>query len=505
MTEAMENRFNLVDEAWIPVVDIGRVSLRQIFSTPTYTDIGGTPIEKIALFKLLLSIAQAANTPEDETAWKAMDDAGLASRCLGYLDKWHSKFYLYGDNPFLQMPAIATAIDAVERNKSADKKTISYGKVMPEVATANTTLLSQIQVYRPIDDAAKAVLLVCLMSFALGSKSWHNKVTLTPGYVKKLTSKPGPAVSRGGLLHNFCQCASLQRTLWLNLWTRKDINKSMMFDGGIGRPPWEQMPAGEDCDVAKSLKASLQGRLVPLSRFCLLRESNFYYSGGVIYPDYDAGVIDTTAAIDRSGGNKMLWVNPEKRPWRELTALLSFISNAQTSGYECPQLRMSLERARSVESRFTIWSGGIKVRSNAGEQYLSGRDDFVVSVVALDSAALGAMWFSQLEQELGALNGMGKDLSFGVKKFFADSSMGQKLAGRATQFFWQLCERDFQQLVDNCGTDADSQQARDEHRKRFARYVHQAYDHVCPKDTARQIDAWAECRPNMSKYLTSQE
>lgn len=45
----MDNRFNLIDEPWIPIADCGRVSLGQLFA-----------------------IAQAAATPDDETGWQAM-------------------------------------------------------------------------------------------------------------------------------------------------------------------------------------------------------------------------------------------------------------------------------------------------------------------------------------------------------------------------------------------------------------------------------------------------
>ena len=40
----MENRFNLVDEPWIPVADVGRVSLRQVFANPSYRSLGGNPV-----------------------------------------------------------------------------------------------------------------------------------------------------------------------------------------------------------------------------------------------------------------------------------------------------------------------------------------------------------------------------------------------------------------------------------------------------------------------------
>jgi len=38
----MENRFNLIEEPWIPVVDHGRVSLREIFTHPEYRSLGET-------------------------------------------------------------------------------------------------------------------------------------------------------------------------------------------------------------------------------------------------------------------------------------------------------------------------------------------------------------------------------------------------------------------------------------------------------------------------------
>lgn len=56
----MENRFNLIDEPWIAVVDVGLVSLTDIFSQPELRALNGNPVQKIALTKLLLAIAQSA-------------------------------------------------------------------------------------------------------------------------------------------------------------------------------------------------------------------------------------------------------------------------------------------------------------------------------------------------------------------------------------------------------------------------------------------------------------
>jgi CRISPR system Cascade subunit CasA len=153
-----ENSFNLIDEPWIPIVDVGLVSLSQIFSHPEYRALGGNPVQKIALTKLLLVIAQAAGTPEDDEDWAALGAEGLAHKCLEYLDRWHDRFYLYGEQPFLQMPAIKSA--AVQ----------NFGAVLAEVSTGNTTVLTQSQVEKNLSDADKSLLIVQLMGFGLGGK-----------------------------------------------------------------------------------------------------------------------------------------------------------------------------------------------------------------------------------------------------------------------------------------------------------------------------------------------
>lgn len=493
----MENRFNLVDEAWMPVADEGRVSLRQLFSNESYRALGGNPVQKVAVMKLLLAIAQAASTPRDEDEWRNLGMNGLAQACLKYLDKWHDRFWLYGENPFLQMPAIVAA------------KEQSFGAVLPDISTGNTTVLNESQIEKDLSNADRAMLLLSLMGFALSGKKTDNSVILTPGYVgkkndkgKPSTSKPGPAVAHMGLLHTHLIADTLQETLFLNLLSHQQINGTNHFPEGLGRPPWERMPEGEACSIAQQHKLTLMGRLIPLSRFCLLSETGLHYSEGLLHLGYKEGFSDPTVAINYSGKEpKALWVDPEKRPWRELTALLGFFGNEQNQGFQCWQLNVSLDRARSTCKRFGVWSGGLRVSSNAGEQYVSGSDDFVESLLWLHSDVLGEIWFNRLNIEMSALEQNAKMLYGRVLGFFKEQKVdGTKLAAQATQNFWQLCERDFQSLIDGC----EQKDVRNRLRRRFADYVNQAFDRYCPKETSRQLDAWAKNRPNLSKYLTQE-
>lgn len=489
-----ENRFNLIDEPWIPVVDVGRVSLRQLFSQPDYRALGGNPVQKIALTKLLLAIAQSACTPADDREWADMQPSGLAVKCLAHLDQWHARFFLYGDKPFLQMPAIKAA--AIQ----------PFGAVLPEVSTGNTTVLTQGQIERTMTDADKALLVVQLMGFGLGGKKTDNSVVLTPGYQGKFndngrpsTAKPGVSLGFLGFLHNFLQGDSLWEALWLNLLTEEQVSRLNVYPQGIGTAPWEQMPVGEDCTRAKELTFSLIGRLLPLSRFCLLAEGGVHYSEGVSHPGYKEGMVDPSVSVDFSGtAPKAIWVDPEKRPWRVLTALLSFLSQNSSSKFDCQQLRLCMLRAMRCVHVMGVWSGGLRVSSNAGEQYVAGSDDFVESVIQLNSAILGELWFANLQLEMDELEKLSKMVYGASFAYFKNQNMENKgQAAQASNLFWQLCERRFQDLVDACGSVEQVQALRPD----FARFVNKAYNTYCPRDTARQLDAWAKNRPNLGKYL----
>lgn len=489
------NRFNLIDEPWIPIVDVGQVSLGQLFSSNAdYRALGGNPVQKIALTKLLLAIAQAACTPEDDNDWVALGAYGLAQKCLAYLEKWHENFYLYGEKPFLQIPAIKAA---AEQN---------FGAVLVEVSTGNTTVLTQSQVEKSLSDADKSLLIVQLMGFGLGGKKTDNSVVLTPGYQGKFndkgkpsTGKPSASIGFLGFLHNFLQGESLQETMWVNLFTRQQISELKIYPQGMGVAPWEKMPEGESCAIAEALKSSLMGRLVPLSRFCLLADNGLHYSEGIAHSGYKEGVVDPSVSVDSFAKDpKAIWTDPEKRPWRLLTALLSFFSNVSNKRFDCYQLRLNMERAKQQMPSIGIWSGGLSVSNNAGEQFFSGSDDFVESVIHLESGVLGKLWFANLQLEMDELDKLSKTVYSATLNYFKNQNMESKeQAAQASNLFWQLCEHRFQDLLGACN-DAELACAM---RPVFARFAYKSYDSYCSKDTARQLDSWAKNRPNLIYYL----
>jgi CRISPR system Cascade subunit CasA len=493
MAEKVSNRFNLVDEKWIPIANHGLASLADVFSQPSYAALGGNPIQKIALTKLLLAIAQAAYTPADDEDWKRVGAKGMAMKSLAYLEEKKDCFWLYGGKPFLQMPAIAKAAKQ------------SFGAATVSVATGNTTVLLQSQIEQNLTDAEKALLIVELGNFALGGKKTDNSIVLSPGYTgksnekgKPSTGKPGPALGFMGFLHNFLVGSTILESLWLNLLTEEQIISTPHLTNGIGIAPWEEMPQGEDCAKARELKTTYLGRLVPLSRFALLADDGLHYSEGIFYPGYAQGGFDLSTGVDFSATKaRALWVDTEKRPWRQLTSLLAFLANEKKGSFDCYQLRFGLSRARTALDKVGIWSGGLRVSNNAGEQYASGADDFVESEFFLETAELGEPWFFQLKAEMAVIEALAKNVYSCTMGFYKQQlAEGKGQATQSSNLFWQLAEHHFQELINACGTDTAESL-----RPIYAQIALKAYDTYCPKDTARQLDAWAASRPQLGKYF----
>jgi len=517
MNTIPERRFNLVDEAWIPVSGKGLVSLRSIYSDSTLRALGGNPIQKIALTKLLLAIAQAAYTPKDDDDWLQLGANGMAEKSLTYLEDNKDYFWLYGENPFLQMPILKKmVINRMESELQVAQKGAKTQEVIdrslpttigpvfiPDLPSENNTVLTQSQLYSIDSDAEKAVFLVTLMNFALGGKRVAKGL---PAFSqacasKTVSAKAGPSIgNHWGYLHSFLQSEQLVGSIWLNLLTFENINSNSYWTHGLGSPPWEIMPKGEICQTAIALKGSYMGCLVGLCRFVLFEGSGIYYLEGIQYPSHKNGWREPSISVlEETSGAKILWTDPNKRPWRSLTSLLSFLSSTSSQGFDCQQIRIGLSRVRrSNVKKIGLWSGGLKVRANSGDQSAKEDDDFVESEFVLETSCLGEQWFLQLELEMSIIEKLANIVySCTLGYFKAQLAEGKDQAAHAKNIFWQLAEHHFQKLINSCGNNTSKDM-----RLKFANEALRAYDAYCPKETARQIDAWATCRPNLSKFLS---
>jgi CRISPR system Cascade subunit CasA len=107
------SRFNLIDEAWIPVrklngerVDLGiRDTLLQTKDIAVIED--ASPLVVASLHRFLLAVLyRALEGPTDVDQAKAWFNSGLpAERISDYLEQWRSRFWLFDEKyPFFQIP-----------------------------------------------------------------------------------------------------------------------------------------------------------------------------------------------------------------------------------------------------------------------------------------------------------------------------------------------------------------------------------------------------------------
>ena len=428
----MENRFNLIDEGWIPVENKGLKSLRDVFTDITCKKIYCRPLDKIALMKLLLAIGQSAFTPKDDEEWLNLGIDGFIKKISDYLSHHHDKFYLYGEEPFLQYNDL--------NNLSQTKK--SYGDFIPNVATGNTTIVTHWQEERNMTDSEKARLLIRLMSLSFGGKKVDNSFSLNSSYKGK----------------------------------------------------WVKMPKCEDDEIAEKLKNTLMGRLIPLSRFCYLSDNFIKITEGIAHLNYKDGICDPSICVVNDEKEiKAIWASPDKNPWRDLESLLSFINTTSNSKCVCNQLRLAIERIKKLDTSFSIWSGGVKLTSNSGEQYLSGSDDEVESEVTLPASSVQSeLWFNSFCDMFNKLNRMAGKLKKSVKIYLENfKNKNEELPKRAEMDFWQYVDMFSQQIVESCSNNEDEVENL---RKKFFVFSMGVFDKYCPCNTPRQIEAWVKCK-----------
>ena len=116
---------NLVTDNWMPVVTEKSskelVCLEESFlHGQQIRDLAVTPPQRIALMRLLICITQAAlDGPEDEEDWFYCKP-DIPQKASDYLDKWKSKFELYGNDAFMQISELTCneggekALDALD-------------------------------------------------------------------------------------------------------------------------------------------------------------------------------------------------------------------------------------------------------------------------------------------------------------------------------------------------------------------------------------------------------
>ena len=513
----MTNRFNLADEPFIPVSGNKRFSLKEVFSVTEPCELALNPWYFIPVMRLLLCIGQAAVPLKTERDWQNLSFDAFRQAVLAYLDEHHDAFYLYGDKPFLQIRALENAPDPQPLNAFS-----------PVCAYGNNTVLRSPSLGEIPDDAAKALLIIAITTHSMAGKRIDNSLILSRGYTGKLNAKGKPAsgsvspfLGAYGLLHCFYLGHSVAQSVWLNLVSEEMLAKPGHGFTEMGRPCWELDLSGEDCPDARDMKETYLGRLVPMVRFCLLKEDDLIVCTDGIAHHGLGDHFHELSMICREGkkGLEALKVNPARKPWRDLDAFLSFVrSTAQSNAgqYACEQLTFCYSHAKAA-GFLNLWCGGIAVKYQTGEQKISGNLDMLSSVFSLAEGSLifnlepCMVHFMELREKLELLS---KRLFACSKAYFDDlfpkkdgavSRQSKNIppaVSKGTELFWQrldLLSEDILRLCFEPGTNPEAQE--EKLLKAVNAVLYRTYDEICPSSTARSLLVNQKHRPAGLKSL----
>lgn len=491
-----KENINLLDFPWIPLAARSKpVSLLELWENTTPALLAGNAVEKIVLLRFLLCLAHAANPIRNGMEWKLLTTEDMASRVRHYLLGHRDCFYLYGKRPFLQVPELA---------KINDSAPLSLGSLQVNVAEGNKVVLTQWNHYRPPSEAEKILLLLRSACFACGGKKFRKDLVLSHG-VEKRSGRMGTLLGFKGYLHTYMWGDTLLDTIRLNLLTEEDVMSWRAFKG-MGRPFWEEMPKGENDARAQEYRKSYQGQLFPLDKFLLLQGEGILATDGIAYPSHKEEndlLIDPALTIrEEKKERRTLWTDTTNRPWRSLPSILAFLhadkdqnSPPYFASYGLPRVRENT----NGNAQACLWVGGVSVSSNSGEQYLSGRNDYVESMISLPIANLNSSGYDTFKKFMEEVESQAQTVYSCVRGYFGEfkDDRGPEFAATAKSSFLEKMETRLERIVALAfDSPAPPDEAKEQNEKSlWKEFRNQVYDSFCPHSTPRQLTAWVEHNP----------
>jgi len=381
--ERTMSEFNLIDEPWIPCIDLKGLQvdygvLNTVLKAHELCEIcDDSPLVTVAIHRLLLAVLyRGLNGPTDFAAWKrlyakcAFDDQMIRK----YLDMWRPRFdILSGSRPFFQMERFET------------KKPVSVNRLATECASGNNATLfdhcgdDEEVAWLPAQAAKR---LIACQSFALGfGRSGNAKIN---GVDEALPYSADAIALRG--MNIWLQGKSLFETLMINLVPIEDSSL----------PPWELEDSNEYRDrlqgearIAVSAKGVVD-RLTWQSRLVRLIPkgstiSKMYFTQGRS-ADKSAGDPMKVYRTSTEEGISALPLSSGKAAWRDAHSILMIPSPG--SNERRPECFNLVARARSgavmdISNNFIAHIVGLASAPNKAGKFLLWRHERMPVPVSL--------------------------------------------------------------------------------------------------------------------------
>ncbi len=485
---------NLVNDPWIPVVfQNGRssiVSLNDAFALgPQIRDLNALPHERVAIMRLLVCVTQAAlNGPDTYMDWQKCRDQ-IASVSSKYLQKFGSKFELFGEGErFLQLQGLS-----LDESKTKNKSKKAGGdevvsakaetsKLDLSLASGNNHTLFDNAATAPYREISKERLALTLLSFQCFAPGSLIGVGLWNGQQLKGSSIHAPC--SGSIIHAIIREENLIGTIHSNLITKHD-SQSVHGNEKWGVPIWEAMPRSEDDEaLIKNATETYLGRLVPISRAIrLLDQRSMIIANGLAYRPYPAFREATISTqVRKLKGKEQLAVvmmSPRKAIWRELHSIV-IKNKGELAG---PLSWGKFSGNQDVD----LWTGALCCNK-------SKIIDSIESNFSVPSAMFGEIGGKIYEE--GVLYAVQRDFNLGIAiRTYAETlriepKTIKRMMEAASLRFWTAVEDGVKILLDQVVTFSKI----DSWSEFVRRHIEDAYEVSCPRSTSRQIEAFSRGR-----------
>ncbi len=496
-----ENSYNLIDEAWIPVLmkdgSNWAVSLGDIFKDKdgAIVDLALNPCERVAVFRLLLCIAQAALEIESEREWFAAKET-IGPISSNYLEEWRDRFFLFGHHAFLQVDCLVGGGTIPDTSRLILQSAHHFGSPLfsHEIDTQSDI---------PLSPAALAISLLTYLDYSASGGTptciWNGRPTQQVG------AAASPCRSQSKLF-TFLLGPTLLETIWMNLLTTRQIS-SLKVDKG--RPCWEfffdECNSVEDgaqhwlgpVDKVSRLvkKPTLLGVLVPLSRFIKLKynDRKCLICEGFSYPSWRDPYATYYGRQEKKDVEVIvpLRVNMNRMPWRDLASILEL--GTDKGGAVVLDHLATLSSRLDADRTFSIWTGGMCSEADQDKNMVVGEWRFTRRMSALRKQDLldyqAAIKIAETQCNHLILAAISYSESMKMSKVKKDKKEIYRPSDISESAYWDiLAQPENQKIVQN----VESETYMDDWKEATRKAAEEAYRRACPAVTARQMEAFAQ-------------
>jgi CRISPR system Cascade subunit CasA len=458
--------FNLIENPWIPVrlAEGGRhalLGLDEIFrKADAIEDLDCAPHERIALMRLLVCITHAAlGAPESPEEWQGFGSE-IATKVPAYLNRAEIKphFNLLGDGPrFLQVPL----------KETKQKPLLEFLEF--KFANGPVFLDHDVGIPKQVPPHKLALNFLCFQNFFIGGGMGSAKNGGVEGN--------GPSLK---FLHTYLIGSNLLETIVLNCLLKEHAPE-------LGTPAW-------DSSIQASPSEFLR-RMAPMPCHVWLRETDLWITQGTEY-HLEEGSGENRRLIhrdpyatleERKDKVGLLRADVSKSLWRDVHLFLEIRQIIRNGESAAPRNLIS-HAETLMKHGVTLWAGELIKAKDAKVV------DMVESTFTIPSAMLGEDGRSVYRAGVEFAETQSFRLKLAVTEYVKAMKSESAPDARAQNRYWHTLDRESPLLL---ALAADPPKiAYAEKGNPWGDLVRaaarEAYEATCPRQTPRQIQAFAE-------------